>query len=154
MKYTTGIAAALLCALPLSGAFAWTNKSSSKADTGYGSATAVHNQTQGSNNAGLTQPSYGADRSLSPQQRRNEYGPAASNYAGQNGDRAGFHDQGTNGNTIRNAQQALAQAGADVPQNGRLGPETERAILNYQVLHQLPITGQLDQQTLRSLDVS
>ena len=150
MKYMTGVAAALLCALPLSGAFAWGSKSSNNAEqmngasTGYSTATDVHHQTQGSNDAGLTRPSSNdRTQSFSQEQRPNEYGAASSSDRAMNAS-----------GTVRNAQQALAQAGADVPQNGRLGPRTERAILNYQSLHHLPLTGRLDQRTLQSLNIS
>lgn len=50
------------------------------------------------------------------------------------------------------AQRALARRGYDVgPADGLVGPQTTRAILAYQRDHDLPRTGYVDDELLRSL---
>ncbi len=53
---------------------------------------------------------------------------------------------------IRWAQERLRVAGLDPgPIDGRLGPETQAALREYQRTHRLPQTGLLDEATLTSL---
>lgn len=57
--------------------------------------------------------------------------------------------------SIRLAQQALSQAGYETgPADGVMGPNTERAIRDYQRANDLRVTGDLDAQTRRSLGVA
>jgi hypothetical protein len=53
---------------------------------------------------------------------------------------------------IESVQSCLAQlVGPWVPQTGRLGPATRRAIREFQSSHQLPVTGLLDQDTAHAI---
>jgi peptidoglycan hydrolase-like protein with peptidoglycan-binding domain len=67
-------------------------------------------------------------------------------------------DQGGDGGqdpTILEAQSCLAQViGPWVPQDGRLGPETQRAIQTFQQQAQLPPTGVIDDATMSALQTS
>jgi peptidoglycan hydrolase-like protein with peptidoglycan-binding domain len=54
---------------------------------------------------------------------------------------------------IRNLQQELNQEGHKIAVDGMFGPETQRALTEYQRDENLPVTGRPDQQTLTSLGV-
>ena len=55
---------------------------------------------------------------------------------------------------IRAAQRALLRAGYNVgPLDGIIGPDTERALRAFQKARQLPVTGELDKESLAALKV-
>jgi hypothetical protein len=57
--------------------------------------------------------------------------------------------------TIRAAQQALTQKGFDAGSpDGKMGPQTQSAVKQFQEAQKLPQTGTLDAQTLAALGVS
>ena len=51
------------------------------------------------------------------------------------------------------AQRALNSAGAGLKVDGRMGPNTRRALMNYQAQNGMPVTGQLDSATASKLGV-
>jgi Putative peptidoglycan binding domain len=56
---------------------------------------------------------------------------------------------------VRGAQETLQRLGIEVgPIDGILGPQTQAALRNFQQRHGLSQTGQLDQETLRALNVA
>jgi peptidoglycan hydrolase-like protein with peptidoglycan-binding domain len=66
--------------------------------------------------------------------------------------RSGSGDSTQDQQSIGWAQNCLAQiTGAQVPQSGRMGPSTRRAIRKFQMQNQLPPTGRLDQNTMSAL---
>jgi peptidoglycan hydrolase-like protein with peptidoglycan-binding domain len=55
---------------------------------------------------------------------------------------------------VREAQLALRDLGYHPgPIDGTFGPQTRTALLKYQVAEKLPVTGQLDAETMERLDV-
>jgi hypothetical protein len=54
---------------------------------------------------------------------------------------------------IQSLQAALNRAGIAVAVDGQAGPETQRALQQYQRDNGLPVTGELDEQTRARLDV-
>ena len=55
---------------------------------------------------------------------------------------------------VAQLQRALDANGANVRVDGVMGPDTQAALRNYQQLHGLQPTGQLDAQTRTSLNLS
>lgn len=58
--------------------------------------------------------------------------------------------------SLTDVQSRLSRLGYDIPANeiGKLGPETQRAIIAYQEIHGLEATGELDAQTWSELTTS
>jgi peptidoglycan hydrolase-like protein with peptidoglycan-binding domain len=55
---------------------------------------------------------------------------------------------------VREAQRALRDLGYHPgPIDGTFGPQTRMALEKYQVAEKLPVTGQLDAETMERLDV-
>ena len=55
---------------------------------------------------------------------------------------------------VREAQLALRDLGYHPgPIDGTFGPRTRTALLKYQIAEKLPVTGQLDAETMERLDV-
>jgi peptidoglycan hydrolase-like protein with peptidoglycan-binding domain len=55
---------------------------------------------------------------------------------------------------VREAQRALRDLGYHPgPIDGTFGPQTRTALVKYQVAEKLPVTGQLDAETMERLDV-
>lgn len=57
------------------------------------------------------------------------------------------------GAEVRQVQQALADAGYDIQVDGAWGPNTRRALLDYQQKNGLSATGRPDRDTLAALNV-
>jgi hypothetical protein len=131
MKLRTALAAAALCALPVSGALGWGDRLSDN-----GAFTREHTTTRVESGVIVNDYSLNLPQSLNDTRQQTAMPMGNPSYQ------------------VMEAQQALLQEGAEVPLSGRIDPETERTILNYQVSKQLPITGQLDAPTLRSLNLS
>ena len=72
-----------------------------------------------------------------------------------NGDESAYYDTTSNGATVADAQRELAKLGYYHGSiDGVIGPETEKAVSWFQSVDKLPVTGQLDDQTLQALQVS
>ena len=72
-----------------------------------------------------------------------------------NDDQSGLYDTAPNNNAVAAAQKELAKLryyhGSI---DGVIGPETEKAVRWFQSVDKLPVNGELNDQTLRALDVS
>lgn len=62
--------------------------------------------------------------------------------------------KGVSGPTVQKLQQALVDMAFTIPAGptGFFGPETENALKNFQSAAQLPVTGQLDADTMKALE--
>jgi hypothetical protein len=70
------------------------------------------------------------------------------------GDESAYYDVGANSGTISAAQRELAKLGYYHGSiDGVIGPETEKAVRWFQSVDKIPVTGQLDDQTLQALQV-
>jgi hypothetical protein len=70
------------------------------------------------------------------------------------GDANAYYDTTSSGGTVADAQQELAKLGYYHGSiDGVVGPETEKAVRWFQSVDKLPVTGQLDDQTLQALQV-
>ena len=77
--------------------------------------------------------------------------PAAKTVGG--GTRAG-DAQAQRPRFVREAQRALRDLGYHPgPIDGTFGPQTRSALEKYQLAEKLPVTGQLDAETMQRLDV-
>ena len=57
-------------------------------------------------------------------------------------------------NLIKDVQRALKDQGYyDGSIDGVIGPETREAVRNFQIAHRLPVTGQLDEETVKQLGI-
>lgn len=85
---------------------------------------------------------------LAPQRRSDSIGPAV-------GGRAPAGDAQTQRPPfVREAQRALQDLGYHPgPIDGTFGPQTRMALEKYQLAEKLPVTGQLDAETMERLDV-
>lgn len=54
---------------------------------------------------------------------------------------------------VRTLQQALNGQGANLKVDGKIGPNTRRALMDYQARNGLPVTGQADAATMAKLGV-
>jgi Putative peptidoglycan binding domain len=71
-----------------------------------------------------------------------------------NGDESAYYDAGTNSGTVAAAQRELAKLGYYHGSiDGVIGPETEKAVRWFQSVDKIPVTGQLDDETLQALQV-
>ncbi len=81
------------------------------------------------------------------------YASSSGNYAGSSGGQTGGQQELTQ-DTTRQVQQDLQQDGLYKGRvDGMWGPQTRSAVRSYQQQHNLNATGELDQQTLASLNV-
>jgi peptidoglycan hydrolase-like protein with peptidoglycan-binding domain len=80
----------------------------------------------------------------------------SSNISAQQSEQSGASStQSHDPQSVRDVQQALKQKGFDVGAvDGRMGPETQSALREFQRSQGLPQSGNLDQQTLSALGVS
>jgi Putative peptidoglycan binding domain len=70
------------------------------------------------------------------------------------GDESAYYDEGANSGTVVAAQRELAKLGYYHGSiDGVVGPETEKAVRWFQSVDKIPVTGQLDDQTLQALQV-
>src|SRR6201999_1081068 len=70
------------------------------------------------------------------------------------GDESAYYDTTSNSGTVAGAQRELAKLGYyHGAADGVIGPETEKAVRWFQSVDKLPVTGQLDDQTLQALQV-
>lgn len=60
--------------------------------------------------------------------------------------------RGVSGESVRQVQGHLAEAGHSVPQDGVFGPSTERGVGAFQADRGLPATGRVDSSTLQALE--
>jgi hypothetical protein len=68
------------------------------------------------------------------------------------GDESAYYDTGANSGTVSAAQRELAKLGYYHGSiDGVIGPETEKAVRWFQSVDKIPVTGQLDDQTLQAL---
>ena len=79
---------------------------------------------------------------------------AGSSQPSQSSQSSSESSQKMNSDTIREAQQKLADQGFDVKADGKMGPNTKQAIRDFQSQNSIPETGRLDQKTLAALGVS
>lgn len=85
---------------------------------------------------------------LKPRRRSDWIGPAVG------GGAPGEDSQGQRPPFVREAQRALRDLGYHPgPIDGMFGPQTRTALEKYQLAEKLPVTGQLDAETIKRLDV-
>jgi hypothetical protein len=83
-----------------------------------------------------------------------DYGYSDAPYA-YNDDQSGLYDTATNNGSVAAAQKELTKLGYyHGSVDGVIGPETEKAVRWFQSVDKLPVNGELNDQTLRALDVS
>ena len=83
-----------------------------------------------------------------------DYGYSDAPYA-YNDDQSGLYDTATNNDAVAAAQKELAKLGYYHGSiDGVVGPETEKAVRWFQSVDKLPVNGELNDQTLKALDVS
>ena len=85
---------------------------------------------------------------LRPRRRPDPLGPAVA------GGAPAADSQGQRPPFVREAQRALRDLGYHPgPIDGMFGPQMRTALEKYQVAEKLPVTGQLDAETMQRLDV-
>lgn len=90
--------------------------------------------------------SYGSSRSASD----SSWGQATQRVESMNGQR----DQSQSSDLVKQAQEKLSALGKDVgTADGEMNPKTEQALTEYQQEKGLTPSGELDQQTIASLDL-
>jgi hypothetical protein len=139
--------AVAVAALSLAGAAVAAGNDTSSTTRGQAATNDAASQQSPSSNAGsqATNPSSSQMGSSSAAQSGN-----AANASSQ----GGMANEEHNPQVVRSAQQALKQQGLNVGAiDGKLGPETESALRQFQQSKGLPQSGDLDQQTLSALGV-
>jgi peptidoglycan hydrolase-like protein with peptidoglycan-binding domain len=147
--------AVALAALSLAGTVAAAGNDTSTSTSGMtnGSSSGQTSSTQAGSSANdQSSPQAGAsssDQTSAPQAGSSQMGTSSS--ASQGGSASSEQNDPA---LVRSAQQALKQKGFDAgAADGKIGPTTESALRNFQQAQGLPLSGNLDQQTLAALGV-